>query len=76
MASCSKSLSVGKGTSGRLKGKVLAGGKGVEGVVVSDGFSVVQTSRNGSYEITLTPQSEHVFISTPSGYAFPSKLGQ
>lgn len=73
LASCSKSLSVGKGSTGKLKGKVLSGGKGVEGVVVSDGFSVVQTGRNGSYEMTLTPQSEHVFISTPSGYAFPQQ---
>ncbi len=71
LASCSKSFSIGKGKSGKLKGKVMAGGKGLSGVVVSDGYSVLQTGSNGSYEITLTPQSEHVFVSTPSGYAFP-----
>lgn len=74
MASCSKTLSVaGKPARGKLKGKVTAGGKGLRGVVVSDGYSVVQTGANGSYALTLTPQSEHVFISTPSGYAFPQQ---
>ena len=73
LVSCSKSLSVSGSGAKSIKGKVTAGGKGIGGVVVSDGFSVVQTSNNGKYEILLTPQSEHVFVSIPSGYAFPQE---
>ena len=75
LASCSKTFSVAKGSKSLLKGKVTAGGKGIKGAVISDGFSVVQTSNNGGYELTLTPQSEHVFVSVPSGYHFPQEAG-
>ena len=34
-----------------LKGKVIANGKGLEGVVVSDGYAVVQTDKNGKYSL-------------------------
>ena len=53
-----------------VRGKVSAGGKGLRDVVVSDGFSVVLTSMDGSYRIELVNDSKHVFVSVPSGYEF------
>jgi hypothetical protein len=34
-----------------LKGKVQVGGKGIEGVAVTDGKTIVRTDKNGSYEL-------------------------
>ncbi len=57
---------------GRLvTGKVTSQGKGLANVIISDGFSVVNTDREGSYKITLTANSEHIFVSIPSGYVLP-----
>lgn len=54
-----------------VTGKITSQGKGLANVVISDGFSVVNTDREGSYQITLTANSEHIFVSIPSGYALP-----
>jgi hypothetical protein len=70
-AGCSKHLSLANSSGGTLKGKVVAKGKGLADVVVSDGFSVVKTAADGSYKLPLTQQSKHVFVSVPSGYAMP-----
>ncbi|MEJ7826570.1 MAG: calcineurin-like phosphoesterase family protein [Segetibacter sp.] len=60
------------GSDGKLvKGKVTSQGKGLANVILSDGFSVVNTGSDGSYQITLGANSEHIFVSIPSGYAFP-----
>ena len=62
--------------SGRtIKGKVKSGGKGIPGVVVSDGYSVVTTDAKGHYEITLHAEAICVFVSTPAGYAFNHENG-
>ena len=45
-----------------------AGDKALKGVKVSDGYSVVQTKEDGSYELELNDQARFIFISTPSGY--------
>lgn len=58
-----------------VKGKVKSGGKGIPGVVVSDGYSVVVTDQKGRYEMSLHPDAICVFISTPSGYAFNHEQG-
>ncbi|TDH28665.1 metallophosphoesterase [Segetibacter sp. 3557_3] len=71
LAGCSKRLSSATREGAVIKGKVLSGGKGVADVVVSDGFSVVKTSANGSYEFRKAPLAEHVFVSVPAGYALP-----
>ena len=42
--------------------------KGMEGVIVSDGFSVVKTGSDGSYSITLHPKARFVTVYTPTGY--------
>jgi 3',5'-cyclic AMP phosphodiesterase CpdA len=59
----------------KIKGAVLAKGKGLSGVVVSDGFSVVQTDKSGKYELELHPNAVAVFVSTPAGYAFNHEKG-
>ena len=43
-------------------------GKGVAGVVVSDGLNTVQTDPKGSYAMDTDSESRFVFISTPAGY--------
>jgi hypothetical protein len=56
-----------------VKGRVRSGKKGLAGVVVSDGFTVVATDAKGRFEFNADPRADFVFISTPSGYAFPEE---
>jgi hypothetical protein len=71
LAGCSKQLSVVRGSGNASKGKVIARGKGVANVVVSDGFHVVKTASDGSYTLPFSKEAKHVFISVPSGYELP-----
>ncbi|MEO8403189.1 MAG: calcineurin-like phosphoesterase family protein [Chitinophagaceae bacterium] len=59
----------------KIKGRVLSKGKGLKGVVVSDGYSVVVTDSNGKYEFEPHPDAAAVFVSTPAGYAFNHERG-
>ena len=43
-------------------------GKGIAGVVVSDGLNTVQTDAKGRFKMAADQDSRFVFISTPSGY--------
>lgn len=43
-------------------------GKGIAGVVVSDGLNTVQTDAKGRFRMNADEDSRFVFISTPSGY--------
>lgn len=43
-------------------------GKGIAGVVVSDGLNTVQTDAKGRFRMDADEDSRFVFISTPSGY--------
>jgi len=54
----------------RIRGRVLALGKGLKDVVVSDGYTVTATNADGAYEMELHPSAAAVFVSVPSGYAF------
>ncbi len=54
------------------KGVVKSRGKGLKGVVVSDGYSVVATDKNGQFSFPWNPAAVAVFISTPAGYRFPA----
>ncbi len=60
------------GAGKQIKGRVVAAGKGLAGVVVSDGYSVLQTDKNGRFKFTPHAQAVSFFVSTPAGYAFPS----
>ncbi|WP_207426602.1 calcineurin-like phosphoesterase family protein [Pedobacter sp. SYSU D00535] len=54
-----------------LKGRVSAGGKGIEGVAVTDGINVTRTNGSGSYELLSNKTTGFVYISLPAGYEFP-----
>lgn len=58
-----------------LKGKVQSEGKGIAGVAVTDGINIVQTDKNGQYELQSNATAEFVYISAPAGYAFPENKG-
>ena len=53
-------------------GRVTCGGAGVPGVVLSDGYEVVQTDAEGIYQMPSQKHHGYVFISVPSGYEVPS----
>lgn len=59
----------------KVKGKVLHKGKGIEGVIISDGYSVVRTDDDGEFKFKLHRDATTVFVSTPSGYAFLQEKG-
>ncbi|MEF9924000.1 MAG: calcineurin-like phosphoesterase C-terminal domain-containing protein [Muribaculaceae bacterium] len=52
----------------QLLGKVSVKGNGIENVMVTDGYSCVLTSQDGSYTITKHPEARFVYITTPAGY--------
>ena len=58
-----------------LKGKVEAEGRGLPGVVVSDGRNCAVTDAKGRYELAAMDDSRFVFVSTPSGYLPPVEEG-
>lgn len=55
-----------------ITGGVLSAGKGIAGVSITDGLSVVQTGSDGSFELASSSRSRFVYISIPSGYEIPT----
>ena len=55
----------------RVRGRVVAGGRGVAGAALSDGLSVVATDRDGRFELVADAMRRHVFVSTPRGFRLP-----
>lgn len=51
-----------------IYGTVSCNGKGVPGVVVSDGYDVTVTDAEGNYSMNSGKFNGYVFISVPSGY--------
>ncbi|MBP7558706.1 MAG: metallophosphoesterase, partial [Chitinophagaceae bacterium] len=53
-----------------VQGYVLdkASGKGIAGVVVSDGYNVAATNLKGRYSFTRHPSATFVFLSVPAGF--------
>ncbi|BAV05646.1 3',5'-cyclic AMP phosphodiesterase CpdA [Filimonas lacunae] len=58
-----------------LRGRVHSKGKGIAGVAVTDGINIAQTDKNGEYELLSNATAQFVYISVPSGYAFPEEKG-
>lgn len=58
-----------------VHGKVTCEGKGLEGVVVTDGVDFAETGRDGSYSIPLDRYSKFVWVTVPSGYMAPVSQG-
>lgn len=50
-----------------------ADGKGVEGVVVTDGYNFAQTDAEGCFVMELDRRARHIYISTPAGYLVECK---
>ena len=55
----------------RIRGRVHAGGRGIEGVGVSDGLSVVRSGGEGRFEIVSSSRRRFVHVSLPAGYRIP-----
>jgi len=53
-------------------GFVTCDGEGVANVVVSDGYKVVKTDKDGMYQMASSKKLGYVFISIPSGYVVSS----
>lgn len=51
-----------------IKGVVYAGGIGIAGVVVSDGYEVTKTDNNGVYYLPSAKKNGYVFVSIPGNY--------
>jgi len=56
-----------------LKGVVYCDGRGVSGVVVSDGFETTTTDENGVYYLPSEKKNGYVFISVPGQYEVECK---
>lgn len=55
----------------KATGRVSSQGKGLAGVLVTDGLSVVKTDRNGEYQFLSNNQQDFVYLSLPAGYKIP-----
>ena len=56
-----------------LKGQVSCEGRGLSGVVVTDGESFTQTDPKGRYELSSADDNCLIYITIPSGYRVESK---
>lgn len=54
-----------------LSGRVISEGRGVEGVAVTDGYTVVRTDARGRYRLPGNSAAEFVYITLPAGYEVP-----
>jgi hypothetical protein len=55
----------------RVRGVVESGGKGLGGISVSDGLSVVRTNGDGVFDLVSAPGAEFVFVTLPAGMEIP-----
>jgi hypothetical protein len=55
----------------RVLGRVGTGGRGIAGVGVSDGSTVVRTDADGRFELVTERGARWVHVSTPAGYELP-----
>ncbi len=56
---------------GKITGRITdKNKKSIAGVIVSDGFSVVVTDKNGNYAFEPNEKAKFVWLSVPAGYEF------
>lgn len=55
-----------------IRGRVTVEGRGLGGVAVSDGMSVVATAQDGTYALHSNSRQEFVHLSLPSGTEIPT----
>jgi hypothetical protein len=58
-------------TAAQVSGRVVAGGTGLGGVAVTDGWTVVETDADGRFSFRSGPQQPFVYITVPSGTRIP-----
>lgn len=58
-----------------LKGVITSAGKGVAGVLVTDGVSIVKSDDHGCYKLNTNDHTQFVHIVQPSGYQTPFRNG-
>ena len=57
-----------------VKGSVrTTEGKGIKGVVVTDGYNFAQTDKKGRFTLEVDGRARYIYISTPSGYLVENK---
>lgn len=56
----------------RVRGRVMAGRRGLARVAVSDGLSVAATDQDGRFELITDRSRSFVTVSVPGGYALPT----
>ncbi|MDT8341789.1 MAG: calcineurin-like phosphoesterase family protein [Longimicrobiales bacterium] len=59
----------------RVRGQVVVGGRGLAGVAVTDGFQVVATASDGSYQMVTRADRPFVYLTLPAGYRIPAGPG-
>ena len=55
----------------RIRGRVVAAGRGLSGVAVTDGLTIVDTDADGAFDLPSSADRSFVYISLPSGYRIP-----
>jgi hypothetical protein len=55
----------------RVRGRVHTSGRGLAGVAVTDGVSIVTTDRNGRYTLIADRAQPFVYLLLPAGYRIP-----
>ena len=58
-----------------IYGTVECNGAPLEGVAVSDGYTIVKTDKRGVYNLASQKRNGNVFITIPSGYEAPVAQG-
>ena len=56
----------------RVRGRIMSDGRGIPGVAVSDGLSVVATERDGRFTLIADRSQPFVFMTAPAGYETPT----
>ena len=60
----------------RVKGRVTADGKGMAGVVVTDGLNCVETAADGSWSLPAREGVRFISVTPPSGWRVPLSSGR
>ena len=59
-----------------VSGRVVADkGEALQGVKVTDGYSLVRTDDQGAYTLDVHPDAGFVYLTIPSGYEVPERNG-
>ena len=65
---CSEAVILNSQFSIQIRGQVVADGRPLQGVAVTDGYNIVHTDQSGHYSLTSPVGARFVYVSTPAGY--------